>query len=221
MKTMKKDNIKLLATIGIAILLLGIVIFFNQQEIIITASIGDHSDTIKRSTASMKSQSFFNQEANIFFLQSTKPLEEGDEGLYLEMKIINTYPEYVELLNADIYKNGAFIETKRFNAPINTGGTFLFVTKDIDLGGGEKAVKNKLQIFFKLKGTSGKHYEQIFTYYYYPLTSCNSNNDCYYPTIMCDKYNQAGFGNNYCVRVCADNADCPQGQVCKLGVCAK
>jgi hypothetical protein len=222
MKTEKKT---LFYIILLAVIIFVAFFFLNQQEIIMKATTGNHTDSLKQSSTAMKSQSFFNQEPNnIFILQSTLPVDaEKPEELFLEMKVVNSYPEYVTLINADIFKNGLPAGEQRFDAPINTGGTFLFTTNKIDLSG-IPAVRNKLEVVFHLKGTSGKDYEQTFIYYYYPLTQCNSNTDCGGATILCDKTNKAGFSQNplhdwYCVRICNANQDCPTGQLCKTGVC--
>ena len=231
----KKENPtrEILYSVGALLLIFMIYFWFVREVPIVTVSILDESDEEIHSQVSgtfvganlMQSMFGGTSKLSEYLIQSQIPLDRNAKMAVF--KVVVSPPKNqgeFKLEQVRYYKNGDLVDARSFtDIFLAQGASFLYTSNEIDVQGLE-AQRNEIVLLFDFVHVdTGVKKNVTYEYEYLTVTRCQSDDDCPPVAPSCDIANAARFSTDanvhYCTRPCGAHMDCPEGQICIMGVC--
>jgi hypothetical protein len=229
MKTQKDQTTKIILSVIIIIIILKILLVLSNKIEIFSVEVYDkngvmqYKETFNQAKSVEISQSFFdNPDYFKMSLTAEVPSNKVDQYMIFKANVPNPFNEMAQILNIKIYKNGNEISSEDLSFhSFASGESYRYKSAPIDMIG-KDAQRNELLIKFKVQNKKGEIKEVEFIYEYLSLTKCMGNSNCKSPNTECDINNLARLSidkERYCAKPCNGNIECPDGQLCIVGLC--
>tara|TARA_Y100000310_G_scaffold108033_1_gene106511 strand:- start:2563 stop:3228 length:666 start_codon:yes stop_codon:yes gene_type:complete len=212
-------------TVIIVLILFLALFFISKGETILKADIYTNNKIVStQSFTTIQGAGFLQSLAGTdkldFIMQSTYNPTDKDK-VELRATVQNPFKQSALLQSLNIYQNNQLIKIEQPSpSGFHANEKREIRTSRLDLKGTE-TIKNriKLEFIFNLNGNEQK---QEIQFEYITLNQCKNDGACT-SSLRCDLGNRAGFSATtditYCARPCLEHKNCPQGQLCKKGMC--